>query len=115
MNKTTKPSVFWAGIILLLIPGLIHAYLLKPFPGSQDINAITFCYYLEKMIQPLRMLGAVLILAYLGLYLIKDTTKQKAIKLACWPCALSVFTLPITCTRQRSCLRKRARLPLPTP
>ncbi|MET3981304.1 hypothetical protein ABIB62_003826 [Mucilaginibacter sp. UYP25] len=93
MNKTTKPFVFWAGIILLLIPGLIHAYLLMHFPGSQDINAITFCYYLEKVIQPLRILGAVLILAYLGLYLIKDTTKQKAIKVGVLALCLVSFYL----------------------
>lgn len=80
--KTIKPWLFWNGIALLILPGLLHAYLLMPFPGSQDINAITVCYYLEKIVLPLRILGALLILAYLFLYFSKDPRKQKIIKIA---------------------------------
>jgi hypothetical protein len=33
-----------------------------PFPGSQDLEAITFVYYLEKVVLPLRIIGFILIL-----------------------------------------------------
>jgi hypothetical protein len=82
MNTKTKPLLFWAGIVLLILPGLLHAYLLMPFPGSQDINAIAVCYYLEKIVLPLRILGAVLIVAYLFIYLSKDSRRGKIIKVA---------------------------------
>ncbi|MDO1445008.1 DUF3179 domain-containing (seleno)protein [Rhodocytophaga aerolata] len=62
MNKRIITSLFWAGIFLLLVPGLLHAYLLMPFPGSQDLEAITFVYYLEKIVLPLRIIGFLLVL-----------------------------------------------------
>ena len=78
--KQTKPILFWAGIILLVVPGLIHAYLLMPFPGSQDLNAITASYYLEKIVFPLRIAGGVLIIWYLVKYFSKNTTRGKIVK-----------------------------------
>lgn len=80
MKSNTRPLLFWAGIVLLILPGLLHAYLLMPFPGSQDINAITVCYYLEKIILPMRILGAALLLLYLFIYFVKNTRNQKIIK-----------------------------------
>jgi hypothetical protein len=77
MIKQTKPSIFWTGIILLVVPGLVHAYLLMPFPGSQDLNAITVSYYLEKIVMPLRIAGGVLIVWYLLKYFSKNSTKSK--------------------------------------
>ncbi len=68
--------MFWAGILLLLIPGLVHAYLLMPFPGSQDLEAITVAYYLEKIVLPLRILGGVLVLWYLIVFISRDTRRQ---------------------------------------
>src|SRR5580704_14762171 len=73
MKKKTKSSIFWTGIILLVIPGLVHAYLLMPFPGSQDLNAITASYYLEKIVWPLRIVGGLLIVWYLFTYYSKNT------------------------------------------
>jgi hypothetical protein len=78
--KQTKPALFWIGILLLVVPGLIHAYLLMPFPGSQDLNAITVSYYLEKIILPLRIVGGVLIIWYLFKYYSKNSTRGKVIK-----------------------------------
>ncbi len=80
MKKKTKSSLFWTGIILLVIPGLIHAYLLMPFPGSQDLNAITASYYLEKIVWPLRIVGGLLIVWYLFTYYSKNTTRGKITK-----------------------------------
>ncbi len=80
MKKKTKSSLFWTGIILLVIPGLIHAYLLMPFPGSQDLNAITASYYLEKIVWPLRIVGGLLIVWYLFTYYSKNTTRGKVVK-----------------------------------
>ena len=79
-KKKTKPSIFWTGIILLVVPGLIHAYLLMPFPGSQDLNAITVSYYLEKIILPLRIIGAVLTIWYLFKYYAKNSITGKIVK-----------------------------------
>ncbi|MFI5140027.1 MAG: DUF3179 domain-containing (seleno)protein [Sphingobacteriales bacterium] len=80
MKNQTKSSLFWTGIILLLVPGLIHAYLLMPFPGSQNLNAITVSYYLEKIVLPLRIAGGFLIVWYLFKYYSKNTTTGKVVK-----------------------------------
>jgi hypothetical protein len=65
MKKQKRTLIFWVGVILLVLPGLIHAYLLMPFPGSQELNAITVSYYLEKIVWPLRLIGAIFIVWYL--------------------------------------------------
>lgn len=62
INQRPPASLFWVGIFLLLVPGLVHAYLLMPFPGSQDLEAISLVYYLEKWVNPLRMVGVLFIL-----------------------------------------------------
>ncbi len=80
MNNRTKPLLFWAGIVLLVIPGLVHAYLLMPFPGSQDLNAITVAYYLEKTVNSLRFIGAALLVWYGIKYYAKNSTGGKIIK-----------------------------------
>ncbi len=80
MKNNTKPLIFWTGIFLLFIPGLLHAYLLMPFPGSQDIEAIKLCYYLEKIILPLRIIGGLVLIWYLVGYFTKNSLKGKIIK-----------------------------------
>src|ERR1700742_449873 len=80
MQTHTRSLLFWTGIFLLFIPGLLHAYLLMPFPGSQDIEAIKLCYYLEKIILPLRILGGVVLIWYLVSYFTKNSIKGKIIK-----------------------------------
>jgi uncharacterized protein DUF3179 len=80
MKTQTKSSLFWTGIVLVIVPGLIHAYLLMPFPGSQDLNAITVAYYLEKIVLPLRIIGGILVIWYLFKYYSKNTTKGKIVK-----------------------------------
>lgn len=79
-KKNTRSSLFWIGIILLVIPGLLHAYLLMPFPGSQDLNAITVAYYLEKIVNSLRLVGGILIVWYLVKYYANNSTNGKIIK-----------------------------------
>jgi hypothetical protein len=64
----------------LVIPGLIHAYLLMPFPGSQDLNAITVSYYLEKIVMPLRLIGGIFILWYLFKGFARNSTGGKLVK-----------------------------------
>jgi len=80
--KKTRPSLFWWGIVLLLVPGLVHAYLLMPFPGSQDLNAITVSYYLEKAVLPLRVIGAIMIIWYFIKYFAMNSTTGKVVKIA---------------------------------
>jgi len=78
--KQTKTVLFWIGILLLVVPGLVHAYLLMPFPGSQDLNAITVSYYLENIVFPLRIVGGALVIWYLFKYYSKNSTRGKVIK-----------------------------------
>src|SRR6185437_11877433 len=80
MKPQTGSSLFWTGILLLVVPGLVHAYLLMPFPGSQDLNAITVSYYLEKIVLPLRIIGAVLIIWYLFKYYTKNSMTGRIVK-----------------------------------
>jgi len=80
MKNQVKSSYFWIGIVLLAVPGLIHAYLLMPFPGSQDLNAITVSYYLEKVVLALRIAGAILIIWYLVKYFTKNSIAGKISK-----------------------------------
>jgi hypothetical protein len=92
MKKSNiKSSLFWIGIFLLVIPGLAHAYLLMPFPGSQDLNAITVSYYLEKIVMPLRIAGVVLIVWYLVKYFSKNSTGQKIGKMIVLALCLGSF------------------------
>jgi hypothetical protein len=62
MKKSTLNFLFWTGWFLLLVPGLVHAYLLMPFPGSQDLEVITLVYALEKCVWPARIAGLLLLL-----------------------------------------------------
>jgi hypothetical protein len=82
MKNQAKSSYFWLGIVLLVVPGLIHAYLLMPFPGSQELNAITVSYYLEKVVFFLRGFGAVVIIWYLFKYFTKNSMAGKISKVA---------------------------------
>jgi len=92
MKKQTRSSIFWTGILLLVVPGLIHAYLLMPFPGSQDLNAITASYYLEKIVLPLRIIGAVLIIWYFVRYFSTNSTRGKIVKaVALLVCLVSFY------------------------
>jgi hypothetical protein len=77
MKAKTNSSIFWIGVILFVIPGLIYAYLLMPFPGSQDLNMITVSYYLEKILMPLRIIGALLLIWYFIKYFANNTLAGK--------------------------------------
>src|SRR6201996_511286 len=90
-KNNTKPLLFWTGIFLLFVPGLVHAYLLMPFPGSQNLEAIKLCYYLEKIILPLRILGGLMIIFYLIKYFIKDTLKNRILKTSVLVLGLASF------------------------
>src|ERR1700733_2985157 len=89
--KKTKPSLFWWGIILLVLPGLVHAYLLMPFPGSQELNAITVSYYLEKIVLPLRIIGAILVILCLLKYFRTNSRTGKILKLTVLALCLGSF------------------------
>ncbi len=52
--------LFVVGVLLLLGPTVLRAYLSWPLPGSQDLDSIHFAYRLSAWIVPLRLLGAVL-------------------------------------------------------
>ncbi len=92
--KSTKPAIFWIGIVLLVLPGLVHAYLLMPFPGSQNLNAITASYYLEKIILPLRIAGIILILWYLIKYYAQNSIRARIVK--CVVLALCIGSFYLT-------------------
>src|ERR1700744_204967 len=81
-DSNSKAWLFWAGFCLLLVPGLLYAYLLMPFPGSQGLNAITVCYYLEKIVLPLRIAGALMIIFFVVKYFTTNSATNKVIKIA---------------------------------
>jgi hypothetical protein len=80
MKKRSKSYIFWIGTLLLFLPGLLHAYLLMPFPGSQNLEAIKLCYYLEKVILPVRIAGGLIVAWYLLKYFSSNTLKGKIFK-----------------------------------
>ncbi|MDP4221440.1 MAG: DUF3179 domain-containing (seleno)protein [Bacteroidota bacterium] len=62
--------MFLPGVLLLLVPSILHAYFLMPFPGSQDIEAMNLSYYIEKFLWPTRILALALIaLPILNIYM----------------------------------------------
>lgn len=77
MTPTRKKLLFWLGTCCLIIPALLQAYLLMPFPGSQDLEAIKVAYFLEKIILPSRIIGLLLWIYPASNYIRKGTTKQK--------------------------------------
>lgn len=77
MTPALKNRLFWIGAILLILPALLQAYLLMPFPGSQDLEAIKLTYYLEKIIFPSRIIGLLLLIYPAWLYITKGNTQQK--------------------------------------
>lgn len=80
--KKRNSGWFWLGIVLFVIPGLVHAYLLMPFPGSQELNAITISYYLEKIILPLRITGGLMVIWYLLKYFSQSSRPGKFFKIS---------------------------------
>ncbi|MDB5136618.1 MAG: hypothetical protein JWP37_3221 [Mucilaginibacter sp.] len=72
--------LFWISIFLLFFPGLLHAYLLMPFPGSQNLEAIKLCYYLEKIVLPLRIAGATMLVWYAVKYFTKNNLTGRIVK-----------------------------------
>src|ERR1700760_1520449 len=80
MRKKTNAPLFWIGMFLLFFPGLLHAYLLMPFPGSQNLEAIKLCYYIEKIILPLRIVGGIMVLWYLFKYFGRNSRGGKIVK-----------------------------------
>src|ERR1700742_1327018 len=91
MQTHTRSLLFWTGIFLLFIPGLLHAYLLMPFPGSQDLEAIKLCYYLEKIILPLRIVGGLILIWYFIKYFTKNRLKGRIIKVFVLVLGLGTF------------------------
>jgi hypothetical protein len=77
MTPTLKKSLFWIGAICLILPALLQAYLLMPFPGSQDLEAIKLTYFLEKIILPSRIIGLLLLIYPAWLYITQGSMKQK--------------------------------------
>jgi len=77
MNLKLKNRLFWIGAAVLILPALVQAYLLMPFPGSQDLEAIKVTYFLEKIILPSRIIGLLLLIVPVWAYITKGTVKQR--------------------------------------
>ncbi|HEY1054180.1 MAG TPA: DUF3179 domain-containing (seleno)protein [Emticicia sp.] len=77
MTPTLKKRLFWIGAICLIVPAFLQAYLLMPFPGSQDLEAIKLTYYLEKIILASRIIGLLLLAYPAWSYITKGSIKQK--------------------------------------
>ena len=81
MNRKGHSKLFWFSMFVLFVPGLLHAYLLMPFPGSQNLEAIKLCYYLEKFILPLRIIGALLLVWYFYRYFSGNTRTARIVQI----------------------------------
>ncbi|GAB3512223.1 DUF3179 domain-containing (seleno)protein [Emticicia fontis] len=77
MTPTLKKRLFWIGAICLIVPAFLQAYLLMPFPGSQDLEAIKLTYYLEKIILASRIIGLLLLAYPAWSYITKGSVKQR--------------------------------------
>lgn len=88
LKNFNKKIFWWTGSVFLVVPSLLHAYFLMPFPGSQDKETIELCYYLEKIIPAVRIFG-VLFLSGPVLYSFFYGTKVKRIANLLW-CLLLV-------------------------
>ncbi len=77
MTPTLKNRLFWIGAIFLILPALLQAYLLMPFPGSQDLEAIKLTYFLEKIILPSRIIGLLLLAVPAWSYITKGSIRKK--------------------------------------
>lgn len=77
-----KKVIFWAGLILFMFPSLVQAYLLMPFPGSQELEVITLTYYLQQVIMPLRLVGLLLLVPALW-WVVQSGTKTFRIVVGC--------------------------------
>jgi hypothetical protein len=91
MKKTTLNVLFWAGWFLLLVPGLVHAYLLMPFPGSQELEVISLVYSLEKCVWPARILGLLLLLPPLRRTIISGSRRERWTRGAVMALTLGLF------------------------
>ena len=79
MTPTLKKRLLWIGAICLIVPALLQAYLLMPFPGSQDLEAIKLTYYLEKIILASRIIGLLLLAYPTWSYITQGSIKQKVL------------------------------------
>jgi hypothetical protein len=79
MTPILKKRLLWIGTICLILPALLQAYLLMPFPGSQDLEAIKLTYYLEKIILTSRIIGLLLLAYPAWFYITKGNIKQKVL------------------------------------
>ncbi|MEP7170722.1 MAG: DUF3179 domain-containing (seleno)protein [Bacteroidota bacterium] len=83
LRKLNNKILCWTGSLLLIIPSLLNAYWLMPFPGSQEMEMMEFCYSLEKIIFVLRVAG-VLFLTGPVLYSFFYGTFKKGIGNVLW-------------------------------
>ncbi|NOW97749.1 DUF3179 domain-containing (seleno)protein [Mucilaginibacter sp. SG564] len=117
MSSRSRAWIFWLGVILLIVPGLVHAYLLMPFPGSQDLDAITVCYYLEKLVNPLRVVATLLIVGYLikyyGYYG-KNTARGNIIKVVVLVLSLISFYFTDFAYKAEAMFKETARVKFAT-
>ncbi|MBA4853155.1 DUF3179 domain-containing (seleno)protein [Emticicia sp. BO119] len=79
MTPTFKKRLFWIGAVCLILPALLEAYLLMPFPGSQDLEAIKLTYYLEKLIPASRIIGLLLLAIPAWSFITQGSNKQKGL------------------------------------
>ena len=91
VGNASQRWLFFTGLILLFIPGLAYAYLLMPFPGSQNLEAIKVCYYLAKIVLPLRVAGTFLLLFYSVRHFKSDSNRRKILNVSLFLLGLGTF------------------------
>ncbi len=83
--------IFRIGLFLVLVPAILHAYCLMPFPGSQNLETMTFAYYLEKLLVPARIIGGLLLILPVAEAVMHGTLRRRI-----WLVVLTIFCGAIT-------------------
>ena len=69
--------MFLPGLLLVVVPSVIHAYLLMPFPGAQDMEAIGAAYFLEKILPYSLIIGGLLVIGPILNKILNGTLRGK--------------------------------------
>jgi hypothetical protein len=83
--------MFRIGLFLVLVPAILHAYCLMPFPGSQNLETMTIAYYLEKLLVPARIIGGLLLVLPVVEAVMHGTRRRRI-----WLVVLTIFSGAIT-------------------
>lgn len=69
--------MFLPGLLIFLVPSILRAYLLMPFPGSQEMDAIGTAYIMDKILPYALVIGGLLMVGSILNRLFNGSLRQK--------------------------------------